>query len=92
DIHRKPGYDPCELLIDPNVKLPMLNVLWFLIRKKLGFRALLQLTPLSPQLIKGSHGRIPEDSLDWPVLIESRVGLPATLEATQVRDRLAAGF
>jgi predicted AlkP superfamily pyrophosphatase or phosphodiesterase len=92
DIHRKPGYDPCELLIDPNVSFPMLRVLWFLLRKKLGFRALLKLTPLNPQLVKGSHGRVPDDSLDWPVLIEPRVGLPATIEATQVRDRLAVGF
>lgn len=92
DIHRKPGYDPCELLIDPAVSFPMLRVLWFLLRKKLGFRALLKLTPLNPQRIKGSHGRVPEDSLDWPVLIEPRAGLPATLEATQVCDRLAAGL
>ena len=92
DIHRKPGYDPCELLVDPAVRLPWLRVAWFLLRKKLGFRSLLRLTPLDPQLIRGSHGRVPEDSLDWPVLIEPRKGLPATLEATDVRDRLAAGF
>lgn len=92
DIHRKPGYDPCELLIDRAAKFPMLRVLWFLLRKKLGFRALLKLTPLDPQLIRGSHGRVPEDSLDWPVLIEPRKGLPATLAATDVRERLAAGF
>ena len=92
DIHRKPGYDPCELLIDRAARLPMLRVLWFLLRKKLGFRALLKLTPLDPQLIRGSHGRVPEDSLDWPVLIEPRKGLPVTLAATDVRERLAAGF
>ena len=92
DIHRKPGYDPCELLVDPAVRLPWLRVLVFLLRKKLGFRALLRLTPLDPELIRGSHGRVPEDSLDWPVLIEPRKGLPGTLAATDVRDRLAAGF
>ncbi len=92
DIHRKPGYDPCELLIDHAAKFPMLRVLWFLMRKKLGFRALLKLTPLDPQLVRGSHGRVPEDSLDWPVLIEPRKGLPATLASTDVRERLAAGF
>lgn len=92
DIHRKPGYDPCELLVDPSVGFPMLRVLWFLLRKKLGFRALLKLTPLDPQLIRGSHGRVPEDSLDWPVLIEPRKGLPETLAATDVRDRLADGL
>ncbi len=92
DIHRKPGYDPCELLVDPAIRLPWVQLAWFFLRKKLGLRTLLKLTPLDPQLIRGSHGRVPEDSLDWPVLIEPRAGLPATLEATQVRDRLAGGF
>lgn len=92
DIHRKPGYDPCELLVDPAIRFPWLRLAWFLLRKKLGFRALLRLTPLDPGLIRGSHGRVPEDSLDWPVLIEPAKGLPATLAATDVRDRLAAGF
>lgn len=92
DIHRKPGYDPCELLVDPAIRFPWLRLAWFLLRKKLGFRALLRLTPLDPGLVRGSHGRVPEDSLDWPVLIEPAKGLPATLAATDVRDRLAAGF
>jgi predicted AlkP superfamily pyrophosphatase or phosphodiesterase len=92
DIHRKPGYDPCELLVDPAVRLPWLRIAAFLLRKKLGFRSLLRLTPLDPQLIRGSHGRVPEDSLDWPVLISPRKGLPETLAATGVRDRLAEGF
>jgi predicted AlkP superfamily pyrophosphatase or phosphodiesterase len=92
DIHRKPGYDPCELLVDPAIRFPWLKVAAFLLRKKLGFRSLLRLTPLDPQLIRGSHGRIPEDSLDWPVLISPRKGLPETLAATEVRDRLAEGF
>ncbi len=92
DIHRKPGYDPCELLVDPALRLPWLKVAAFLLRKKLGFRSLLRLTPLDPQLIRGSHGRVPEDSLDWPVLVSPRKGLPATLAAAEVRDRLAEGF
>jgi predicted AlkP superfamily pyrophosphatase or phosphodiesterase len=92
DIHRKPGYDPCELLVDPAVRLPWLRIAAFLLRKKFGFRSLLRLTPLDPQLIRGSHGRVPEASLDWPVLIEPRKGLPTTLAASEVRDSLAVGF
>ena len=39
DIHRKVGYDPVELFIDPKLKLPALPIAKFLAKKKLGFRA-----------------------------------------------------
>ena len=69
DIHRKPGYDPVELFIDPEIRLPLLKIAWFLLKKKLGFRALLDVIPLDANLVKGSHGRIPEDENDWPLII-----------------------
>lgn len=69
DIHRKVGYDPVELFIDPNLKLPAFKVAKFLAKKKLGFRALLNVIPLDASLVKGSHGRIPEDEGEWPVFI-----------------------
>lgn len=72
DIHRKPGYDPMELLVDSKISLPWLNVAWFLLKKKLGFKALLKLISLDASAVRGSHGRIPEDKNDWPVLISSR--------------------
>src|SRR6185436_13857526 len=40
DIHRKPGYDPVELLLDPTLRAPMLKVGLKLARSKLGFRTL----------------------------------------------------
>ena len=40
DIHRKPGYDPCELFIDPAIAFPKLRIAKFLLKKKLGFRGL----------------------------------------------------
>lgn len=76
DIHRKPGYDPCELFLDPAIPIPVLKIAGFLLRKKLGFRVLLDAIPLDGSLVKGSHGRIPEDSLDWPVLIGTSAGIP----------------
>ncbi len=77
DIHRKPGYDPVELFIDPTIKAPLLKILGFLAKKKLGFRGLLDLIPLNANLVKGSHGRIPEDSDDWPVFIsQTETGTP----------------
>ena len=69
DIHRKPGYDPVELFIDPNISLPQLKIAKFLLKKKLGLRALLDLIPLDATLVKGSHGRIPDNPMDYPVLI-----------------------
>ena len=68
DIHRKPGYDPVELFIDPALKHPKLAVAARLAKKKLGMRYLMDVIPLDATLVKGSHGRVPEDRLDWPVL------------------------
>jgi len=71
DIHRKPGYDPCELFIDPAIRFPKLKIAQFLLKKKLGIRGLLDVIPLNPALVKGSHGRdqVPEE--ERPVLIGS---------------------
>lgn len=68
DIHRKPGYDPVELFVDPAIRHPRLYIGSRLLRKKLGMRVLMDVIPLNASLVKGSHGRIPEDKLDWPVL------------------------
>ena len=71
DIHRKPGYDPAELFIDPAIACPKLKIAKFLLKKKLGFRGLLEVIPLDATLVKGSHGRdnVPED--EQPVWIGS---------------------
>src|SRR5437867_1658798 len=69
DIHRKPGYDPVELFLDPKVPALKLKILWRLLQKKLGFRILMDVIPLDATLVKGSHGCRPASSADWPVLI-----------------------
>src|SRR4029453_9758193 len=69
DIHRKPGYDPAELLLDPALRFPPLKVGLTLLRKQLGFRPLLEVIPLEASLVKGSHGRIPDSPADGPLLI-----------------------
>ncbi|MGL4401656.1 MAG: alkaline phosphatase family protein, partial [Luteolibacter sp.] len=73
DIHRKPGYDPCELFIDPAIAFPKLQIAKFLLKKRLGFRGLLEVIPLDGSLVKGSHGRdrIPES--ERPVLLGTEV-------------------
>jgi predicted AlkP superfamily pyrophosphatase or phosphodiesterase len=92
DIHRKPGFDPAELFIDPKLSLPKLRIARFLLRKKLGLRALLNVIPLDASLVRGSHGRMPANEADWPVLISGRpgTGLPERIEATGVYHYLRA--
>ncbi len=40
DIHRKPGYDPLELFIDPEITFPKAQIAWKLLKRKMGFRTL----------------------------------------------------
>lgn len=69
DIHRKPGYDPVELFIDPQIKVPPLKIALKLLQKKLGFRYLMDVISLDPTLVKGSHGHLTPSPQDCPVLI-----------------------
>ena len=91
DIHRKPGYDPAELFIDPGIRYPKLKLATKLARKKLGFRTLMDVIPLDASLVRGSHGRVPDDRDDWPVLIGNFDRLPrdGELPATEVFEQLA---
>ncbi|NDV15824.1 alkaline phosphatase family protein [Muricauda sp. TY007] len=86
DIHKKPGYDPVEMFTDPADKLVVPRVMWKLLKKKLGFRTVMDVIPLKAELVKGSHGRIPEDREDWPILVTNSVSnLPEEeLLATEV--------
>jgi predicted AlkP superfamily pyrophosphatase or phosphodiesterase len=69
DIHRKPGYDPVELFLDPEIKFPLLKIAGFLAKKKLGFRGLMDVIPLDANLVKGSHGRDTVELEEQPVAI-----------------------
>ena len=69
DIHKKPGYDPVEMHLDPDIRLLPLKIIWKLVKKKAGFRTVMDVIPIDATLIKGSHGRIPEDQQDYPVFI-----------------------
>lgn len=86
DIHSKPGYDPCELLLDPALRLPKLHIGWTLLKRRLGQRALLEVIPLDADLVHGSHGLIPADPQHGPLLMTSDPDLlpGAHIEATQV--------
>jgi predicted AlkP superfamily pyrophosphatase or phosphodiesterase len=71
EIHRKPGYDPVELFIDPAIRAPRLAVGWRLAARTIGFRILMDVVSLDAALVRGSHGRLPDDTADGPVLISS---------------------
>ena len=75
DIHRKPGYDPCELLLDPAIRFPKLAIAKFLLKKKLGLRGLLEVIPLDASLVKGSHGRDHVPDNERPVLLGTRTSV-----------------
>ena len=89
DIHRKPGYDPCELFIDPTIRWPKVRVARRLLRKLLGFRYLMDVIPLDPSLVRGSHGLTPRDPLDGPVILCDReTGQDAPTHMTEMKDWL----
>ena len=68
DIHRKPGYDPVELFMIPGGKLKAAKSV---LKKKLGFRYLMDVIPLDANLVKGSHGVLTEKLSEGPLLISS---------------------
>lgn len=59
DIHRKPGYDPVELFLDPHLKWPNLRIAARLMQKLLGFRYYMDVIGLDASIVRGSHGRLP---------------------------------
>ncbi|QDU31913.1 Type I phosphodiesterase / nucleotide pyrophosphatase [Anatilimnocola aggregata] len=84
DIHRKPGYDPCEMLFDPKLIWPKGRAAFRLAQKKLGFRALFDIVPVDPGLIRGSHGLPTADHR--PILIGDGPDPGQDLALTAVRD------
>ena len=75
DIHRKPGYDPVELFLDPALRLPKLRIASRLARKALGMRYLMDVISLDASLVKGSHGRPTDRADDGPLIISSEPDL-----------------
>ncbi|MGE5506146.1 MAG: alkaline phosphatase family protein [Actinomycetota bacterium] len=93
DIHRKPGFDPCELFIDPAIRFPRLKIGWTLARRKLlGQRPPMAVIGLDESLVKGSHGRPADDPAKGALLISSEAGLlpEGAIPAVAVRDLLLA--
>jgi len=93
DIHRKPGYDPVELFIDPAIRYPQLKVVSTLALRKLGMRSLLDvISPSATQLVRGSHGRPTDEPGAGPLVIASQAAcLPeGAVSATDFADVVLA--
>ncbi|NHC45858.1 alkaline phosphatase family protein [Motilibacter aurantiacus] len=89
EIHKKPGYDPAELFLNPEDKLAKAKAGAALVRKKVGLRYSMQVIPLDPSPVKGSHGRLPDSDADGPVLVCSDASVGADrVGATEVKDLL----
>jgi predicted AlkP superfamily pyrophosphatase or phosphodiesterase len=82
DIHRKPGYDPAELFFDPADPLVKARAGVNLARKKLGLRYTMNVVPLNPSCVRGTHGRLPDRAADGPVLLCSDPVVPRSVEHT----------
>ena len=86
EIHRKAGYDPVELCLDPALSFPKLRIIWKLVKKILGFRMLMDVIPLDATLVKGSHGRPTDNPQDGPlVMTDTPSLLPEQVSATDIK-------
>jgi predicted AlkP superfamily pyrophosphatase or phosphodiesterase len=92
EIHRKPGYDPVELFLDPAIRFPKLAVGWRVAKRKTGLRTIMDVIPLDASLVKGSHGRPTDDPAEGPLFISSDppTELPDQIASTEVRDLILA--
>lgn len=90
EIHKKPGYDPAELFIDPSIKFAKFRILLTLLKKKLGFRYLMKFIPLDDTIVKGSHGRINTDPENYPIIVSQKkqVLTKDSIEAIEVFEIL----
>ncbi|MFC4563563.1 alkaline phosphatase family protein [Nocardiopsis mangrovi] len=87
EIHRKPGYDPAELFLDPADPTAKARAALGLAKKKLGLRYAMNVVPMEAEWVRGTHGRLPDDPDDGPVVLcTDRAEARDRMAATDVRD------
>jgi len=65
------------LFIDPGLRAPRLRIALRLLQKSIGMRMLMNVIPLEPELVRGTHGRLAADPAHAPLLIGTRKELAA---------------
>ncbi|WP_326769076.1 alkaline phosphatase family protein [Streptomyces sp. NBC_01591] len=89
EIHRKPGYDPVELFLDPQDPYVRVKAATAVARKKLGMRYRMAVVPLDPSPIRGSHGRLPQSDEEGPLILCSTPhAFTGPVRATEVKSLL----
>lgn len=89
EIHRKPGYDPVELFLDPRDPYVRVKAATAVARKKLGMRYRMAVVPLDPAPIRGSHGRLPASDDQGPLILCSTPhAFTGPVGATEVKSLL----
>ena len=80
DIHRKPGYDPCELFMTSKAR-----AIARVAQKKLGFRYRVDVIPLDASLVRGSHGlhTRPEDG---PLVVGPKVADSLPTDMREIKN------
>jgi predicted AlkP superfamily pyrophosphatase or phosphodiesterase len=79
DIHKKPGYDPVELFMTSKARAG-----YKLLRKKAGFRYVMDVIPLNANLVKGAHGAVDVEKEFYPVLVTKDKPPVANPDATDI--------
>lgn len=92
EIHRKPGYDPVELFLDPGIRFPKLAIGRRLVQRALGLRTLMDVIALDAHLVRGSHGRADTANERGPVFLSSEPDLlpSGPIDAVMVKDLMLA--
>jgi predicted AlkP superfamily pyrophosphatase or phosphodiesterase len=87
EIHRKPGFDPAELFFDPADPSARLRAGLNLARKTVGLRYAMNVVPTDGRWVGGTHGRLPDDPAEGPVLLcGDTTGKRERIRADEVRD------
>jgi len=79
------------MFFDPGLAFPMFHAAAFLLKKKLGFRALMKVIPLNGDQVKGSHGRDRVPANQQPVFI-GPASLPEIHAAEDVHQAILSVF
>ncbi len=92
DIHRKPGYDPVELFLDPKLLAPKLRIASRLLKKMLGFRYYMDVVGLDASIVRGTHGRLPtpgREAAEAPLFVSSSKAIErSNIPMTAVKQML----